>query len=246
MRTTLAILDFTRMMGGRICFAGVDRRGRTIRPTFRGWIEEKSLIQDGRLIVYPFAVIDLDLRQSEPEPPHVEDWESNPWSIEFIKEVAPDARMRVLEPTLYPCISEIFGSEIYDDLGFYVMRGEGERSIGTIQPAHIDDVFYDRTNGRWRICFTDQADQGYCLSVTDRTWWAYHHHQLRHRCTLNQIVAGLKAALATAESIYLRIGLSRNWVEHPDRCFLQINAIYTLPNYFGEDTFSSILLSDMG
>lgn len=31
-------------------------------------------------------------------------------------------------------------------------------------------------------------------------------------------------------SIYLRIGLARGWVKHPDRCYLQITGVYGFAN----------------
>ena len=35
-----------------------------------------------------------------------------------------------------------------------------------------------------------------------------------------------------------RIGLSRGWAKFPDRCFLQVNGVYTFPDYLQGKTFA--------
>jgi hypothetical protein len=38
-------------------------------------------------------------------------------------------------------------------------------------------------------------------------------------------------------TIYLRIGLSRGWQKYPDRCYLQVNGVFTFPDYLDGKTF---------
>ena len=51
-----------------------------------------------------------------------------------------------------------------------------------------------------------------------------------------QIAAELTAMLKQRE-VYLRVGLSRHWKKFPGRCYLQLNAIHTIPDYLQGKTF---------
>ena len=50
-------------------------------------------------------------------------------------------------------------------------------------------------------------------------------------------IADQMTQLLQSRKVYLRVGLSRGWKKFPDRCYLQINAIYTSPDYLEGKTF---------
>jgi hypothetical protein len=46
------------------------------------------------------------------------------------------------------------------------------------------------------------------------------------------------ATLTAADHLHLRIGLTRPWGERGDRCFLQVNGIYSFPDYLDGRSFA--------
>jgi hypothetical protein len=242
MKTHIVITDLTRMYRGMVCIAGYDAHRRCIRPTLPPpGIPETTLINDKQPIIFPFAVVEFDLLEQTPEPPHTEDQRFDPDSPRFIRKVIN--RQAVLDWSLFENIPAIFEQPINTDFGFYVMDCQGVRSLGTIHPASIDKVVYEQdVKGTWdyRLYFTDGRGDSYRLKITDLTWQFYCQQLKGTSITPAQISEQLTAGLLSSE-VYLRIGLSRGWKRFPDRCFLQINGIYTFPDYLNGKTFADIL-----
>jgi hypothetical protein len=74
---------------------------------------------------------------------------------------------------------------------------------------------------------------------TDLTWNAYCESLRGPHCEPPAIAARLTQILKT-RPVYLRIGLSRKWVKNPGRCYLQLNGIYTFPDYLDGHTFADL------
>ncbi len=87
MRTQLVITDLTRMSAGAVCIAGYDKNRRCVRPILRPNILEKSLLAEGKPVVFPFAVVELDLLAPRPEPPHTEDFLYDPGCVTYVRAV---------------------------------------------------------------------------------------------------------------------------------------------------------------
>ncbi len=246
MKQQIAITDLTRMQEPKVCIAGYTRDGRCIRPVvpYRG-IPEWFLRKDDCLIVRPFAVVELDLLRHTPQAPHTEDWEVDRFHRKLIKPQIPDEKkQRLLERTACNSVAEIFGAEIYDDLGFYVKAGEGERSLGTIRPVEITALVYKPKSGdKWdyRIVFKDQSARIFRLAITDL---AYRHYLDYGRVQLSYPLGDFIPQLArffNQHTTFLRIGLARAWEKFPDRCYLQVTGIYTLPDYLRGRTFADFV-----
>ncbi len=129
--------------------------------------------------------------------------------------------------------------------GFYVMDGEGPRSVGTIQPRAIHQVFYEQgEDNAWnyRLGFFDQQDEYYRLKITDLTWNYYCAFQRTQDRAPAQIASDL-TQLLKSKTVHLRIGLSRGWAKFPGRCFLQVNGVYTFPDYLRGKIFTDFTLS---
>ena len=134
----IIITDVTRMQEGRVCIAGYDQDGRCVRPVLPPpGIHESSLYSQGRLIVFPFAVVEFDLQQPISEPPHTEDWRYNPTSVAFIRKLDEKQKRETLEKSLFRDLAVIFQVPILSDVGHYVMAGQGPRSLGTVRPRRI-------------------------------------------------------------------------------------------------------------
>jgi hypothetical protein len=229
------------MYRGMVCIAGYDKDHCCIRPVLPvAGIPETSLIQDGQPVIFPFALVEFDLFEKAPDPPHTEDSLFEGGSPFFVRRV--EERRKILHWSLFENIADIFEQPVHHDFGFYVMDGEGPRSVGTIRPRGIAKVIYEPgPEGVWdyRLLFYDQARDFYRLKITDLTWHYYCDSLRGPDCDPAKISANLTGLLKTTD-VYLRIGLSRGWKKFPDRCYLQINGIYTFPDYLKGKTFADV------
>ncbi|MGC1377879.1 MAG: hypothetical protein WA821_16725 [Anaerolineales bacterium] len=241
MKTQLAITDLTRMRRGCVCVAGYDKDGCCIRPILPPpGIDEKYLFEGCQPIVFPFALVEYNLVRPRPQPPHSEDYVYNPYSVQFIRRVEDDKRERLLNNSLFENVEAIFEQTVHGDQGNYVMDGCGPRSIGTILPKDILEVKYEQdVNGNWnyRLRFIDNQKRTYRIKITDLTWHYYCDSLRGENHSPSQIASELSKMLRSRK-VYLRIGLARGWAEHPERCYLQVNAIHTFPDYLNGKTFA--------
>ena len=242
--TTLVITDLTRMHRGMVCIAGYDKDLNCIRPILPppGISEHQLSDERGKPIIFPFAVIQLDLLDPRPEPPHTEDVFFFSPSPRFLR-LARNPQ-HLLQQTLSPDVRTIFEQPIHSDMGYYVLEGQGPRSLGTICPVSVTEVRYEPEpgGGAWdyRLAFTDAHGDVYRLKITDLTWQLYCQSQRNEQRDPPKIASELTHLLQNRD-VYLRIGLARGWKEHPDRCYLQITGIYTFPDYLEGKTFADFL-----
>lgn len=229
------------MSGDRVCLAGYvkdSRRGLIcVRPIFRnGSLDERWLYVHGDPVVRPFAVVELDFLQARPEPPHTEDWHVSPAYRQRIRLMDQDERWEMLAEIDDGPVDAVFGTPVYRDEGCYVLDGQGTRSLGTIQPATISEVYYGMRgiSGKmdYRIGFVDQAGTAYRLRVTDLAFrYSLDDAIKKHGWTPAQLSARMTTFCQRAERVALRIGLARGWEQHPERCYLQITGVYTKPDF---------------
>jgi hypothetical protein len=221
-----------------VCSAGYDENHHCIRPVLPPpGIAEKLLIRGNKPVVYPFALIELDLLRPKPHPPHTKDHLFDPESIVHIQPMQD--RRTILKWSLFTCVEEAFEQPIHHGPGFYVMDCQGVRSLGTIKPAQILETKYAKENdGAWdyRLKFHDTKDIPYRLKITDLTWQYYCRNLRGEDRDPGKIALELTEQLKKHE-VYLRIGLARGWDEFPDRCYLQITGVYTFPDYLGGKHF---------
>jgi hypothetical protein len=239
----LAITDLTRMHEGRVCVAGYDEEGVCIRPVLPPpGIFEESLYSRGHAIVFPFALAQYDLVKHIPQPPHTEDHVYDPRHVRLIRRLNEPERRSVLEHALFAGVEEIFEAPIVSGEGFYVVAGQGVRSLGTIQPRRVCQVAFQQSpDGRWkhRLHFVDSKGANYWLTITDLTWRYYANRRLSEGRTPQQVAAHITTMLAKRE-VFLRIGLARGWERFPDRCYLQLTGIHTFPDYLDGRTFADL------
>ena len=169
-----------------------------------------------------------------PEPPHTEDWLVRPDVKQSDGLLDLHERKALLQRILDPTVAAIFGAEIHHELGYFIKENEGSRSLGTVKAARIDDVSHRCFDGRWdyRISFFDSAGELYRLGVTDLAFRAY-VDDLREAQGLDCDQIGYRLEQQFKKSaVFLRLGLARpTWTKHPHCCFLQINGVYSFPDY---------------
>jgi hypothetical protein len=244
MRTPVTITDLTRMQGDHICVAGYLRDGTCIRPQFQwkplteGWVWLK-----GSVVIRPFAEVELDLLQHTPHPPHSEDWLVSPTYYRLLRFLKPDKQLELLDKIHDPDVSSIFGAPINQENGWFIQAGQGTRSLGTVKVKVERVVFAARQDGRWdyRIAFTDASGAQYRLAVTDLAFRCYLDHARSQQAVPPQLSADRLAALLQEATMYLRIGLARGWEKYPDRCYLQVTAVYSYPDYLGGKCFADFM-----
>jgi hypothetical protein len=238
--TELAITDLTRMQQGRVCIAGYDRQRRAVRPVLPPpGIPERALYQDGQPIIFPFALVRFDLQEPIPQPPHTEDIHYLPDSPRLVRVI--ESRETILSWSLFSSVADVFGQAVLTGPGYYVLDCQGERSLGTIKPTEIKQVIYEPGDEAeawdYRVSFQDAVGETYRLKITDLTW-QYYCHSLRDETRAPADIAAELTETLRQRKVYLRIGLARGWKKFPERCFLQVNAVYTFPDYLEGRTFA--------
>ncbi len=250
MKTNVTITDLTRMSGDKICVAGYADDGTCVRPIFnhRNFTED-WLWMYGRVIIRPFSRVELNLIAKRPEPPHTEDWLIDPLHRVPLGEMPVGDRAEFMSGMADQTVESIFGAFLeYRTsnsvrMACWIRSGDGERSLGTIRPRNLWKIHhYLNENGKWeyRITFFDSSGDAYDLPVVDLAF-RYYLNRLRES-------PGMSAQLASHDlttnlrkrEVYLRVGLSRHWDLHPDRCYLQITGVHTFPDYLDGRCFADI------
>jgi hypothetical protein len=237
--TQVIITDLTRMQYGNVCIAGYTPDRCCIRPLFaKGGISEAWLFQPGGVAIRPFAVIDFQIEQHIPDPPHSEDHIIDP-VYRVVRQFTSDERHALLADIADPAVDAIFGAELHEESRWYIMAGQGHRSLGTVR-ATIEEVFYQQHPDRWEysLAFTDVTGARFRLGVVDLALRAsFDCLRDRYGVAPEEVARRFLAAIQNAE-VFLRIGLSRGWAKHPDRCYLQITGIHTCPDYLRGKCFA--------
>jgi hypothetical protein len=246
MRDLITITDLTRMQEQRVCIAGYLPDGTCIRPVFRvGGIEEKWLKVAGQVAIRPFAIVEFDLQENRPKPPHTEDWTIDPIHRMNRGMLTTNEQQALLVKTEYPSVESIFETTVHREPGWYVKSGEGKRSLGTIKAKRIEVSYTPKETGIWdyRIAFIDQVGERYRLAVTDLAF-RYLLDSLRDQKKIipKEAEQRLNHVLLKTQ-VFLRIGLARGWAKYPDRCYLQITGVYSFPDYLHGCCFADIPLS---
>lgn len=246
MKKKIIITDLTRMHEGRVCIAGYDENGKCIRPILPPpGIHEQSLYRQGRPIIFPFAVVEFDLLHPDPQPPHTEDIFYAANSVRLVGCLDEEQRRKLLEMTSCRNLVDVFDAPICSSPGHYILKGQGTRSLGTVQPKRVTRAFYEQNQheeGKWkyRLGFVDESGE-YWLTVTDLTWRYYCDSQREKGCAETDISSELTQQLSSS-AVYLRIGLARpTWEKYPDKCFIQITGVYTFPDYLQGKTFADFV-----
>jgi len=233
------------MRDRRICVAGYLTNGVCIRPVFRfGEITEDWLHLDDKRVIRPFSVVELDLTERRRSPPHTEDWIIDPDYRVLLGRLTLDEQVRFLSRIEDKNVRSIFGAAIHFEPGFYILSGEGRRSLGTIAPKELERVFFKEKTGPdgvtvsgkydFRLAFRDQLDERYFLAVVDLAFRTYLNHLHIERKVLCHDAAEHLTKILRRTRLFLRIGLARGWEKFPDRCYLQITGVYSFPDYLGE------------
>lgn len=216
------IIDSTNMHDNNVCTAMVDTKNPAlcIRP-----IDDYYTTQEvDSLKLHVGNIISLSNIQNKnfmkSKPPHIEDYAKNGCSLQYIRQASIQEFKNVLESTLYNTIETGFGVSHLDDKVIKVEQNP-IRSLITlrVKPNNIK-VFKDEYK-KIRLSFYNNKNLSK-LPINDRR-------------ISPQYLQTLNDKIKNAETIYLRLGLTRIFEDPstPRRkgYWVQVNGIYPDGNY---------------
>lgn len=241
----LIITDLTRMSGDKVCIAGITVNNKTIRPDFPPpGILENHLYQENKVIVRPKAKLKMYLEPKRfIKPPHTEDHHWTKWEqIELIEFLSSENWNVFLQNTMSPSANAIFEGNLQENK--YSLPNTGKYSLGTIKPDAITSFSYNSQFGSWsyRLSFIDASGEQFSnISITDLAL-RYYVDYLRERKNFTPYdISRRLFQTFTENEIWLRLGLGRPFKKdaHTNaRCYLQVNGIYTFPDYLEGKCFA--------
>ncbi len=239
MITRLRITDVTRMGAPRVCVAGYDDEGRCVRPVLRYASISEAELETSSGLIAPFAEVEYDLTPAPSTPPHVEDHVYAGESVRWVRWLSEGERLALLRATARPHVEDAFGAPLVHISSHFVRMGSGDCSLITVPVRGAPAVQAREADGKlkWRLLFRDSASRDYSLPITDLTWHYFAALQQHFDKGNPSSLAQRLTRLLNKELIFLRLGLTR---EHPagsHQCWVQVNGIYTFPDYLDGHSF---------
>lgn len=225
----IIITDLTRFSNREIlCTAGIETdTGQCIRPM--PYLNANTCKE---LNMLPGAILTGEFTKPQHvESPHVEDM--NYSNLKYNGQCESEEFRNLLSGSAHRTIEEGFAVELEDRQKHIPRESEPERSLITIRVAsHAVRIVQDQYNEtKIKAHITDASGREYgFLSVTDLGLHSYaenHYNEAGNYTDLNSLIH-------SQEEVYVRIGLSRFYEAQNGRAgyWLQVNGIYTFPNYF--------------
>ncbi len=252
MLETLVITDLTQMKDpDRVCLVGISESGRCIRPVDE--VREKGVSKDllfpgkvlayrGKPIIYPRAKVQFDLHPMPLKLPHREDQGFDPASIKSKGRCTDDEWEEVLRKSSYQNVSQIFGDALKDNK--WVPPGTGTSSIGSLSGPEIVALELSAHSIKPRLVFKDASGQGFNLPASDLALWRICYACLKRKGQdPEQFAAEVFHPMKQAARVYLRLGLSRPWVQpgcSEARCYVQVTGVHTFPDYLKGKTWAEL------
>ena len=251
MEQEIIVTDVTRMGEGQVCVAGVTHHNVTVRLIvgYPG-IQIENLLLDDHCIIQPRAVLKVDIEpKADCHPPHTEDhkW-MRPGRTQWLRLADETTWKGVLKRTASPCVAEIFGAELQKNRK--IEPDSGERSLATIKAFRIMR-FYCGPDARkeeefaCRLDFSDGDNTAFFkIPITDLAVNAYVGNLLKQKGLDFEGVAEKLTAALRRKEVFLRLGLTRPYIMKSGGeswCYLQVNGIYTFPDYLEGKCFADFL-----
>lgn len=219
------------MHEGRICIAGYDQMRRChVRPILPyGHLMEGFLTRLPGRVVRPFTLLDFRFLYQRSDPPHTEDTTFEEPSVQYAGDWDASTAFQFLKGILDRDVAGIFGAPVCE--GRYVVKGQGTRSLGTVQPTKPPYLYllsFKDSGLRYRLTFEDASGVSWDLPITDLHVWRAGQAWLE-KLGSDFMAEGVLTGWLQQREVILRIGLARGWKEYPDRCYLQVTAVYAYP-----------------
>ena len=234
MEREILITDLTAMGGDRVCIAGIDGAGQTVRPVLPKGVRYSHLLRDGKALIRPRAVLRMRLAPKRAAAPHVEDydWRWPEWtqSRGLLEEACWRQRLRKLAAD---CRRPLFGAPLQSHDG--ARRRKLRQRAAAFSLATLADIrdcslaYAPERNSQYRLFFRGSHEELYDdIPITDLALRAWAHARDRRGQHPAAVSACLTRRLRAAQQVILRVGLSRNYYGW---CWLQVNGVYTFPDW---------------
>jgi hypothetical protein len=217
----ILVNHLTRMNGGHVCVAGLDRDGRHVRPVLQG-----SRLGGEALEVRggPFAlgrIVDIGEAVPRPCPPEVEDRVFSLTGTRAVHRVDGEWFWEILDALAFDELTAVFGSALVRDGGTASLpAGEGTASLGILQPR--SRPILSHTFGKLRLGIVDPELGALSLPITDVRLYDLDRNVVDdRRATL------LEDRLRRRRPL-LSVGIGRPWARNggEPRHWLQVNNVH--------------------
>lgn len=222
---SILITDVTNY-GDLRCVAGWDlKRGKMIRPEpWPGSFWPSGRINKNEFFRGAIATFSAFPPTPETDYPHFTEDRVVKGSISSGAALSQTDRWKALTDSRAKDLDALFGGNlVYTGSKAFVARGTKCASLGGIEidpkGVVIEDYKNQNNKTRLRVWF---SNGGQTLAPNLTSSEAHDRYQKKGLKALNDIIAN-------AKRLHLRIGLARGFPAMPDRCYLQINGIYTSP-----------------
>ena len=225
----IIITDLTRFATpDKVCIAAIDMdTGECLRP-----IPYLDSAQVKQLNIHPGAIIEGNITlNSNTTNPHIED--ASYTKLKYLGAVSSEEFKSILNKTLSNSVASGFGVSFSDHQKHIPYGIHATCSIITIRisPSLLEIHEDTYKPGKIKASFTDEAGHSFhYLSITDRGFFdfAKGHQDDGELRKVQEFVLAQK-------EVYLRIGVGRRWsIGDRDGYWLQVNGIYTFPDFLKE------------
>lgn len=217
----ILVNHLTRMRGGHVCVAGLDRDGHHIRPVLDRERLRKELTGDYGGAFRVGAVVEIGPTRPRPTPPEVEDHVFDAAAVQMTRMADPAKFWRFLDELSRPLLRNIFGDTLSrDGRTASTPVDTGIASLGIYRPH--SRVSVDRSYGKLRIVTTDEALGRMSLPLTDLRLY-----DLEAEVVDDRRVEVLEDRLRRRD-VLLSVGVGRPWSPEDEepRHWLQVNNVH--------------------
>lgn len=222
------ITDLTRFSTPeKVCTAAIDvETGECLRPM--PYLKSENV---AKLNIHPGAILEGDIiLDTNASNPHIED--ASYKKLKYLGAVSSEEFKSILDQTLSSSVASGFGVSFSDGQKYIPFGMPATCSIITIKVSPLSlDIHEDQYKpGKIKTSFNDGGQSFRYLSITDRGFFDY---AKRHQD--DGELRKVQNFISTQDEVYLRIGVSRRWeIGDRDGYWLQVNGIYTFPNFLEE------------
>jgi len=225
----IIITDLTRFSTPeKVCVAAVDvDTGECLRP-----MPYFGSATVAKLNIHPGAMLEGEITiKANAQNPHIED--ASHKNLRYIGVASSEQFKAILDQTLATSVAAGFGVSFHESQKHIPVGVLAACSIITMKVSPLSlEIHEDQYQpGKVKASFSDGAGHSFhYLSITDRGFFDY---AKRHQD--DGELRKVQDFILTQDEVYLRIGVGRRWsVGDRDGYWLQVNGIYTFPNFLEE------------
>ena len=237
----LLITDVTAMSGDAVCIAGINGAGECIRPIFADQlpIRRRHLSLGDGSWIRPRAVVSFGLTPcADILPPHSEDQHFQASGVAYRSLAQEELWRNWLRFLAVEDIAASLGVDLYQ--GRKARPGAGRISLTTARAKEflgfqLQENPFQPGKHRYRLKFSTEQGRYFNLPVTDLSLQALAERLWRQMGERQAVSERISRRIQQADETYLRLGLGR---EFNGWHYLQINGIYTFPDYLDGRCFA--------